>query len=173
MKKLLKQRDEGEQIDLETIPVLRDFKIKQLKKILKDAVDMKYKISLSKGFMMFVECFIILNLMISLVLKANVFSLLYLIFIFRFATIQNKTSLLIKLNMYLTLSICVQYLLYLCNLNGHTSPKVFPTGYENYPKGKLQPDGAPILAIPVFFHVKILRENLLLDYLLGIGLEVN
>jgi hypothetical protein len=70
--------------DYESIKVTREFKIGQLKKILKDAVDLKYRISLSKGLRMAYECIIMMLIMIALIAKANIFSLFYLTFVIRY-----------------------------------------------------------------------------------------
>jgi hypothetical protein len=70
--------------DYESIKVTREYKIETLKKILKDAVDLKYRISLSKGMRMVWETIIMMGTMVALIAKANVFSLFYLMFVIRY-----------------------------------------------------------------------------------------
>ena len=67
------------------IPALRDFKIRNLEKALEDNVDRKYKINLAKGMQLVLENFIMLILILSLIMKANLFSLVYLVFLIKFA----------------------------------------------------------------------------------------
>lgn len=71
-------------IDYESVPVLRDHKIKSLRHILQEAVDRKYKISFHKGVQIVIEQLILLILMINMILKANIFSIFYLLFVFRY-----------------------------------------------------------------------------------------
>jgi len=51
---------------------------------------MKYKISFSKGMMFVFENIIMLILLTSIALKSNVFSLIYLIFVFRYPFCKHK-----------------------------------------------------------------------------------
>ena len=159
-----------ENYDYESIPILRDYKIKFLRQTLKEAVDRKYKISLIKGMQMFFECTMILLLMISLVMKANLYSMVYLIFIFRFATTTNKTQLLIRLNTYMAVVMSIQYIFYLMNLNAHTSPAPFPPGFKGYPSHNNEDLTSIKYGIPFFFHYDFFRD-LRLCYLLGIGVD--
>ena len=71
--------------DYEEIPVLRDHKIKCLESILKNNVDRKYKISFFKGVQLILEALIMMLLMVSIAVKANVYALIYLVFIYKFA----------------------------------------------------------------------------------------
>jgi len=80
--------------------VLREHKITCLEKALEANVDRKYKISLAKGGQLVLECFIMLILMFSLLLKSNLFSVAYLVFLIRFATARNKTELLVRFQAY-------------------------------------------------------------------------
>lgn len=83
--------DKDGDLDYESIPVLKDYKIKFLKEILEQAVDRKYKISFYKGMKMALETLILLILMASMVLKSNIFSLFYLIFVYKLITTEAKT----------------------------------------------------------------------------------
>ena len=58
---------------------------------LKESVDRKYKISFFKGAQMAYESIILLVLMISVIMKANIFSIIYLLFIFKFLMSRAKT----------------------------------------------------------------------------------
>jgi hypothetical protein len=104
--------------------VLRDHKIEQLEKILTKAVDFKYKVSLAKGMRIYLESLILLALMCSLVIKSNVFSIVYLVFVLRYmiAGKQDKMAIFIKINWWLCLCIMIQYALVLLNLTVITSP---------------------------------------------------
>jgi hypothetical protein len=80
----------------------------------------------------------------------------------------------------------LQYLAYLLNLNAGTSPAPFPPGYYAYPKNGGAQQEASVLdfgadlgkqanlkiehAVPFFFHYKLFRY-LEIDYLLGIGID--
>mmetsp|Transcript_21579 Transcript_21579/g.33233 ORF Transcript_21579/g.33233 Transcript_21579/m.33233 type:complete len:262 (-) Transcript_21579:5310-6095(-) len=162
---------ESDNYDYESIPILRDYKIGFLRKILKEAVDRKYKISLIKGMQMFFECIMIFLLMISLVMKANLYSIVYLIFIIRFATTTSKTQLLIRLNTYMSIALALQYFLYLLNLTAHTSPAPFPPGFTGYPAHKDDPTDKSIqFKIPLFFHHNFFQD-LRICYLIGIGVD--
>jgi hypothetical protein len=87
--------------DYESISVLREHKIQCLEKILKSNVNRKYKISFFKGMQLMLEAMIMFLLMASMAVKANVYSLIYLMFIFKFVVTKNKTQLLIRINVYM------------------------------------------------------------------------
>ena len=89
-----------EDMDHESFPYFRQYKTNALRKILKQAIDRKYRISLAKGVQMLLEALIILILMISLVMKANVVSIFFLIFIFKFSISVKKTDILVRFNTY-------------------------------------------------------------------------
>jgi hypothetical protein len=80
-KKIIATKD----YDYESIPVLRRFKIESLRQILKEAVDCKYKISYYKGCQLYLESMIIFIMMMSLLLKANIWSVVYFLFIIKYA----------------------------------------------------------------------------------------
>jgi hypothetical protein len=77
--------------DLESIPLLKDYKLRRMHAYLKESVDRKYKISFFKGAQMAYESVILLVLMISVIMKANIFSIIYLLFIFKFLMSRAKT----------------------------------------------------------------------------------
>jgi hypothetical protein len=77
--------------DYESVPALKKYKIEFLHNILKTAVDRKYKISFVKGMQITLEAVMLLILMVSIILKSNVFSLFYLIFVYRLVTSPEKT----------------------------------------------------------------------------------
>lgn len=111
--------------DYESLKVLRDYKIEQLEVILKKAVDFKYRVSLGKGARIAIESTILLCFMLSLVIKANIFSLVYLAFIIRYmtASVNSKMLVLMRINTYMGFFIFIQYALILINLTCITSPQ--------------------------------------------------
>tara|TARA_B110000285_G_C14847935_1_gene478564 strand:+ start:162 stop:605 length:444 start_codon:yes stop_codon:yes gene_type:complete len=117
----------------EDIDVLKDYKTLQLEQILKNAITMKYKISFSKGMMMLFESIIMLVLLTSIALKSNIFSLIYLMFVFRYPYCQTKHHLFARLCFYISISLTVQYLLYLLNMTSISFPQEFPTVLEDFP----------------------------------------
>ena len=102
-------------------------------KILKQAIDTKYKISLSKGMQMVFESICLLVLMISITLKANIFSIVYLTFIFKYVFSKGKTELLVRMATYISICLSLQYLLFMLNLTTATSPAPFPAQFAGYP----------------------------------------
>lgn len=77
--------------------------------------------------MLLSEQLILMMLSISLVLKANIFSLIYLVFIVKFVYSQNKPKLLPRINNCMALCLSIQYILYVSNLTSQTSAVSFPT----------------------------------------------
>jgi hypothetical protein len=125
-------KDDNE-YDYESVPVLRQFKIDALRRIVKLNIERKYKISYSKGMQLFVEAFILCLLMISLMLKANFFSVIFLVFIFRFAFTDTRSEVLVRANTYLCFMMMIMYFIYLFNLTSKSQIQVFPDGLANYP----------------------------------------
>jgi hypothetical protein len=120
--------------DYESIPALREYKIKWLEMILTQAVDRKYMISLAKGAQIVLEILMIMLMMISLVLKSNMLSFFYWIFVLKSISTNNKTALLVRINTYTSIFLSLQYAIYVLNLTQNTSRAPFPKGFENYPK---------------------------------------
>jgi hypothetical protein len=108
-----------------------------LEKILTEAIDRKYKISLAKGIQIFIEALIIMSLMMSMLLKANLFSLVFLVFIYKFSGSSSKTELLVRVNTYQSILFLVSYFLFLMNLTANTSPQEFPDGFKGFPMHKI------------------------------------
>lgn len=109
--------------------------------------------------------------MVSIVLKANIFSIIYLIFILRYVTSRAKTHLLVRMAMYVSVCLACQYFLFMLNLTDHTSPAPFPAQLAGYPSHKgARTDLSIKYAIPVFFQHQVFRD-LKLGYLIGIGIE--
>lgn len=179
--KVLNMDDETKRIiheknyDYESVPVLRKYKIEALRQILKENVDRKYKISYYKGCQLYLESLIIFLLMISLVMKANFWSGIYLLFIFKYACTRNKTNLMVRICSYLSVSLFLQYTLFLLNLTAGSSPQRFPNvgdpSLRNYPLGFMT-GNEPDYILPVFFHLRVFRDNLMLSYMLGVGIDV-
>jgi len=112
-------------------------------------------------------------LMVSLMLKANIWSLLYLIFIYKYVITKNKTNLLVRICSYLSISLALQYIVYLLNMTWRTSPRPFPSPFKFYPatagtNGNHdkelylvdvgQNELKPRFVIPFFFHFRIFRD---------------
>lgn len=101
--------------------------------------------------MMACECTIMLLLMTSMMLKANVVSILYLLFIIKSASTKFKAPMLVRVNTYIALTLAIQYIIYLLNLTANTSPAPFPIGFEGYPRNKDTNDLTTKFVIPLFF----------------------
>jgi len=159
-------------MDYESVEILRKYKAGQLEKILKNAVDLKYKISLAKGIQIVIEIFMIFLLMLSLVLKSNLISLFYFVFVLRSVTTNLKTSLLVRVNIYMAIIFALQYFFYTLNLTASSSPAPFPIGFDRYPMNEDMPSNWDIkYSIPWFFHYPVFRNNLNFCYLIGIGVD--
>jgi hypothetical protein len=113
--------------DYESVPILRDYKVKELALQIKEAIDRKYKISFHRGVQIAFESFIILILMISVVLKSNVLSLIYMLFIFRFLTSSKNSVLFVHLSVCISITFVLQYFLLVVNLIDRISPVKYPT----------------------------------------------
>ena len=75
---------------------------------------------------LFNEAFIILLLMVSIIIKANLISFIFLIFIFKFSLSRSKTDLIVRANTYTSILFIATYIVYLVNLTTQTSPQKFP-----------------------------------------------
>lgn len=108
--------------------MFRKYKAEQLEKILNQAIERKYKISLAKGAQIVLEILMIMLLMVSLVLKSNLVSFVYWIFVLKSVTTNQKTKLLVRINTYVSFFFAIQYLFFVLNLTASTSPAPFPEG---------------------------------------------
>ena len=70
--------------EYEEIDVLKNHKIEMLGNILQQAVDSKYKISFAKGMIIFLQSVILFIMLLSVAIKANIFSILYLLIVFKY-----------------------------------------------------------------------------------------
>jgi len=61
-----------------------------MRQFLQEAVDRKYKISFYKGVQLALESLIVLILMVSVLSKTNIFSLIYLLFVYKFLLSRAK-----------------------------------------------------------------------------------
>ena len=111
-----------------------------------------------------------LLLMCSLALKANLYSLIYLMFIYKFLRTKSKTQLLVRVNAYMSVLFFVQYTLFVLNLTHATSPYPYPPGFTNYPRNEDPRDLEIKYNIPWFFHYPAFKD-LKVAYLLGIGVD--
>jgi hypothetical protein len=109
--------------------------------------------------------------MISVVQKANIIALIYLLFIVKYVQSRAKTALLSELVIILTLTLSLQYALFVFNFTENVSPAQLPSKLGGYPRNKDDPNDLTIkYAVPFFFKYKVFRD-LKLSYLLGIGVE--
>jgi len=109
-------------IDYESVPILREFKIEALRQILKEGVDRKYKISYYKGCQLFLEAVIIFLWILSLIMKSNIWSLVYLLMVFKYSCTRNKTNLMVRMCSYLSVSLSIQYAIFMFNMTAQSSP---------------------------------------------------
>ena len=116
------------------------------------------------------EAMIMLLLMASMAVKANVYSLIYLMFIYKFVVTKNKTQLLIRINVYMCILFFLQYLLYVLNLTASTSASPYPPAFRNYPKNANAADKSIKFGLPWFFHYPAFHD-LRISYLLGLGVD--
>lgn len=147
--------------------------------IIKENVDRKYKISFFKGVQLILESVILLILMISAMLKANVISLIYLIFILKYMVSYQKSQLLVRLCIYISSLLFIQYMLFVLNLTAQSSPCPYPSQFHYYPQHynlttnqtiPYSEDSSIKYAIPIFFHYETFRD-LKLSYLIGVGID--
>jgi hypothetical protein len=152
--------------DLESVETFREIKLQQLGQILRENVDRKYAISISKGCKLIVESIILAILMISVVLKANIYSFAYLLLAIRYMTCKYKEAILVRIVQYMSGLFLIQYLLYWLNLSSLTSLQKFP----EYLNGT---DYADSLAFD-YIHDNYLQctvEDSSICIMLGLGLQ--
>lgn len=112
-----------------------------------------------------------LLLMISIAVKANIYALIYLVFIYKFVVTKSKTQLLVRINVYMSILFFIQYFLYTLNLSASTSPTAYPPGFANYPRNDDDKTNYTIkFGLPWFFHYPAFRD-LRISYLLGLGVD--
>lgn len=75
-----------------------------------------------------------LVLMVSVVLKSNIFSLIYLLFIFKYLMSRAKAELLVRLVLMISVTFAFQYLFYVMNLTSNSSPLPYPRQFRGYPE---------------------------------------
>jgi hypothetical protein len=150
--------------------VLKTYKIEQLESILRQGIETKYKISFMKGMQLVSESIILFVLMLSVVLKANLFSLIYMAFIVKYVVSRNKSFLLVRMIVYIAICFMAQYMLFMLNLTDAVSPSHFPEQFEEYPRNK-DPNNMELrYMLPFFFQFECFRD-LTLSYLIGIGID--
>ena len=151
--------------------MLREYKVQALEAIIRDGINRKYKISFAKGMQMLEECLVLFVLMTSVILKANIFSLLYLALIFKYIQSRSKQEMLGRVVSYMSIAFIAQYALYVLNLTAGSTPADFPPQYHLYPRNPRRPHDFDIrYAIPLFFHFDSFRD-LNLAYMIGVGVD--
>jgi hypothetical protein len=142
-----------------------------LETLIRDGINRKYKISFAKGMQMIEECLVLFVLMVSVILKANIFSLFYLSLIYKYIQSRSKQEMLGRMVIYMSLAFITQYALYVFNLTDGSAPASFPPSLNCYPKNDKNPHNYDITyAIPLFFHFNVFRD-LNLSYMMGVGID--
>jgi hypothetical protein len=160
------------------VPLFREHKIIQLEELLSRAIATKYKISLFKGMQMVAQSLIMLILACSMMVRGDVFALVYLVFVIRMMTANHdmQMQVMVRLVFYCSFTILFTYFVTVLNLTSSFSPVPMPDGLENYPLEDSNTDGLNLLeetgkyVIPVFFKMDAFKE-LRVCYLLGVGVE--
>jgi hypothetical protein len=71
-------------------------------------------------------------------------------------------------------SLFIQYVLYLLNMTSNSSLTPFPDvgkpNMSNYPDGYMKGHD-PYYLVPLFFNFQVFRDNLMLSYMLGVGID--
>jgi hypothetical protein len=83
--------------DYEEYDVLKDHKIKLLQSQIEEAISRKYRISFARGVRIFYEQCILFLLMMAMLLKSNVYSIIYLLYVIKYMLTETKLFLLIRL----------------------------------------------------------------------------
>lgn len=162
--------EEDDDLDFESIDVLKNYKLKVFEKIIRHSVDRKYKISFYKGVQMVLETLVLLILMISVCMKANMFSIIYVLFICKYLLSPAKTQLMVHATFIISFCFISQYFLYLLNLANNTSPALYPRQFKGYPYNALLNKTDIKFAFPMFFKNKVFHD-LKLCYFIGIGVD--
>ena len=145
--------------DYESYPILRNHKINLVEMMLKSFIDRKYKISFMKGMMLLMEQSVLLITVITMIIKANMYSFIYFIFVIKYFKSQSKVFLLVRMNYYIALIFIIQYATFLFNLTSGTSPQPFPKLLDNYPHLYDNEDATKIpFAVPFFYKYKPFRD---------------
>lgn len=113
---------------------------------------------------------VLMILMISIILKSNVWAFVYLVIVIKYLLSPAKQNLLVRLTIYISGCFIAQYMLFMLNLTNQISPSPFPIQFKGYPDDNQKDMTNITFAIPVFFHHKIFRD-LRFSYFLGVGVE--
>lgn len=74
------------------------------------------------------------------------------------------------MTVYISITLLIQYTVFVLNLTAHNSPAPFPSQFTGYPINK-DPENLHVqYMFPLFFRYDIFR-NLRFSYFLGIGIE--
>lgn len=113
---------------------------------------------------MLAQAFIIFLISASMMVRGDIFAVVYFIFIVRMMTVPNDRilAMIARLCIYVSLVILATYMATVLNLTASTSPVPFPEGLDHYP---MPLDTAGVdpynqvgdYAIPVFFKFDSLR----------------
>lgn len=72
-------------------------------------------------------------LMVSVTMKANIFALIYLIFILKYLASPGKTQLMVHMTVLVSFCFITQYMLFMLNMIHNTSPALYPKQFKGYP----------------------------------------
>lgn len=96
-----------------------------------------------------------------------------MIFVLKWFTSDSKARVIARMSIYISLSLALQYGLFLFNLTASTSPQPFPFLIEHYPHLYNNEDFKNIpYGIPFFYKYSMFRD-LNISYFLGVGVSIN
>jgi hypothetical protein len=101
--------------------------------------------------------------------KSNIISILYLGLLLTFLLIKNKTTGMLYMSYVFGITLALEYLVTLTNLNSVNSPMTFPSPYSDGYPSKEFPEGA--FVFPWFLKIGFLRENLSWAHFFSIDIE--
>lgn len=154
-------------MDYEEYDVLRHHKIKLLQGQIEEAISRKYRISFARGIRIFYEQCILFLLMMAMLLKSNVYSIVYLVYVIKYMLTDTKVRLLTRLVRTVCLVMMLQYSLFLTNMVAHLSPIAMPEQFSNYPVvHHLEKYDGPY-AIPILYKYSYFKD-LRFAYLIGL-----
>ena len=106
-------------------------------------------------------------LMLAILIKSNVYSLIYLMFVIRYMVSTSKLNLLIRLVRAISLVMTIQYTLYVTNMISHLSPIRMPEQFANYPVVHHGENYDGTYGIPLLYRYTYFKD-LKFAYLIGL-----
>ena len=105
--------------------------------------------------------------MLAILIKSNVYSLIYLMYVIRYMISTSKLYLLIRLVRAISLVMTIQYTLYVTNMISHLSPISMPEQFSDYPIVHHDEKYTGPYAIPVLYKYSYFKD-LKFAYLIGL-----